>query len=107
MQQSHLKTGKDKGYSLKEIRGSIQRKKEKGLSRFLSKLIFFLRRARKELIQAWQCYEERKSGLGDRLLDEIEFTLELIENKPELFPTRESLSRGDNESFFLPIDLSH
>ncbi len=44
-----------------------------------------LAEARREAVEAAAWYDQQRSGLGDKLLDEIESTLERIERAPESF----------------------
>jgi plasmid stabilization system protein ParE len=48
----------------------------------------FSSRAQKEIIQAWEWYEERQRGLGDRFVKEITDRIRKIEQAPERYPTR-------------------
>jgi plasmid stabilization system protein ParE len=50
--------------------------------------IEFLPRARKELLEAWDWYDDRWSGLGDRFMREIEKKLEQIQKTPERYAER-------------------
>ena len=45
-------------------------------------------RAQKEIIEAWNWYEDRQPGLGDRFLREVRARIEKIEQTPERYPTR-------------------
>jgi plasmid stabilization system protein ParE len=45
-------------------------------------------RAQKEIISAWEWYEERQQGLGDRLIKELTHRIQLIEQNPGRYPTR-------------------
>jgi len=46
------------------------------------------RRAQKEIIKAWEWYEDRQQGLGDRFLKELKSRIHLIEQYPERYPSR-------------------
>ncbi len=50
-------------------------------------------RARKELLDAWVWYEERQSGLGDRLENEIYKRIKQIGQHPERYPGRKQFFR--------------
>ncbi|MDR3715886.1 MAG: type II toxin-antitoxin system RelE/ParE family toxin [Puia sp.] len=50
--------------------------------------IEFLPRARKELLDAWDWYDDRWSDLGDRFMREIEKKLQQIEKTPERYTER-------------------
>jgi hypothetical protein len=39
----------------------------------------FLPRARKELLNAWEWYEDRQAGLGDRFLEQVFICTHIIE----------------------------
>ena len=45
-------------------------------------------RAQKEVSQAWEWYEDKKQGLGDRFLKSLISRLQLIEKYPERYPTK-------------------
>ena len=45
-------------------------------------------RAQKEIAIAWNWYEERQRGLGDRFVTEIIVRIRKIEQTPDRFPTR-------------------
>ena len=45
-------------------------------------------RSQKEIITAWEWYEERQMGLGDRFIKELNRRIRLIEQNPDRFPTR-------------------
>ncbi len=45
-------------------------------------------RAQKEIHQAWDWYEDRQPGLGDRFLKEVINRLRQIEQYPERYPNR-------------------
>ena len=45
-------------------------------------------RAQKEIAQAWEWYEDRQRGLGDRFLKEVVSRLKKIEQSPDKYPTR-------------------
>lgn len=47
-----------------------------------------LPRARKELLDAWDWYDDRWTGLGDRFMREVEKKLEQIEKAPERYAER-------------------
>ena len=47
--------------------------------------IEFLPRARKELLEAWDWYDDRWSGLGDRFMREVEKKVQQIEKTPERY----------------------
>lgn len=47
-----------------------------------------LPRARKELIDAWDWYDDKWTGLGDRFMREVEKKLAQIEKTPERYPER-------------------
>ena len=45
-------------------------------------------RARKEIGESWNWYEERQMGLGDRFVKEVTNRVEIIQKAPRRFPTR-------------------
>jgi plasmid stabilization system protein ParE len=52
--------------------------------------IELLPRARKELLDAWDWYDDRWSGLGDRFMAEITKKLAQIEKTPERYVERKN-----------------
>ena len=50
----------------------------------------FLLRARKEIIEAWEWYEDRQPGLGDRFREELTNRIAEIEQNPERYPQQKS-----------------
>lgn len=45
-------------------------------------------RAQKEITDAWQWYEDRQQGLGDRFVSEVIGIVHKIEQTPERYPIR-------------------
>ncbi len=45
-------------------------------------------RAQKEITKAWEWYENRQRGLGDRFVKEVTARIRKIEQTPDRFPTR-------------------
>jgi hypothetical protein len=54
----------------------------------MSYKIEFLPRARKELMETWDWYDERWIGLGDRFMREVEKKVQQIEKTPERYAER-------------------
>ena len=54
----------------------------------MSYTIVLLPRARKELLEAWDWYDSRWTGLGDRFMSEVEKRLQQIEKTPERYKER-------------------
>jgi plasmid stabilization system protein ParE len=50
--------------------------------------IEILPRARRQLMEAWDWYDDRWAGLGDRFMQEIEKKLQQIEKTPERYAER-------------------
>lgn len=50
--------------------------------------VIYSSKAQKEIASAWEWYEERQQGLGDRFVLEIIRRSRLIEQNPERYPTR-------------------
>jgi mRNA-degrading endonuclease RelE of RelBE toxin-antitoxin system len=48
----------------------------------------FLLRARSELLAAWEWYEDKQEGLGDRFKKEVYDKISQIEITPERYPQR-------------------
>ena len=45
-------------------------------------------RAQKEVDKAWEWYEDKQEGLGDRFIKNLISRLQLIKTYPERYPTR-------------------
>lgn len=45
-------------------------------------------RAQKEIAKAWEWYEDRQQGLGDRFINELTRRVQLLEQNPNRYPTR-------------------
>lgn len=45
-------------------------------------------KAQKEISKAWEWYEDRQRGLGDRFLKELKNRISLIEQNPDRYPSR-------------------
>lgn len=54
----------------------------------MSYTVLLLSKARRELAAAFQWYEERQSGLGDRFVETVMHKLSLIEQEPTRYPKR-------------------
>lgn len=54
----------------------------------MSYTVLLLSKARRELAAAFQWYEERQSGLGDRFAEAVMHKLSLIEKEPTRYPKR-------------------
>ena len=54
----------------------------------MSYKVEFLPRARRELLEAWDWYDDKWSGLGDRFMQEVETKIQQIEKTPERYPER-------------------
>jgi plasmid stabilization system protein ParE len=50
--------------------------------------IELLLRARLELLEAWEWYEDKQIGLGDRFKEQVYRCIRLIEKYPERYPER-------------------
>lgn len=50
--------------------------------------IIYSSRSQNEIAKAWEWYEERQQGLGDRFLKEVINRVRLIEQNPDRYPTR-------------------
>ena len=48
----------------------------------------FLLKARLELLEAWEWYEDKQSGLGDRFKQYVYNCISIIEQHPERYPER-------------------
>jgi plasmid stabilization system protein ParE len=59
----------------------------------MSYAIEFLVRARKELLDAWDWYEDKQPGLGDRFINETEKAVQQIQQTPDQFPERKKKFR--------------
>jgi len=54
--------------------------------------ILLLAKARLELLESWEWYEDRQVGLGDRFKDEVFKAILQIEENPERYPVRKTLT---------------
>jgi plasmid stabilization system protein ParE len=54
----------------------------------MSYAIEYLQKARTELIEAWEWYEDRQLGLGDKFKAHIDNCIKSIEQHPERYPER-------------------
>ena len=45
-------------------------------------------RARYEILEAWEWYEDRKEGLGDRFINQINLKIKQVIQMPERFPEK-------------------
>ncbi len=59
----------------------------------MSYTVIFLSRALQELTEAWEWYENRKSGLGDEFKDRLINRVKNIKSYPERFPERKKAFR--------------
>lgn len=50
--------------------------------------VLILKRARQEIVAAWNWYEDKQPGLGDRFLNSLEKQLHQLELFPESCPQR-------------------
>lgn len=50
--------------------------------------LIFSSRAQKEIIKAWEWYEERQQSLGDRFIKELISSIQLIKQNPERYPSK-------------------
>lgn len=62
--------------------------------------IFFLPKARQELLKAWEWYEDRQSGLGDRFKEIVFDQLKIIGSNPERHPEKKKNYREIGISVF-------
>ncbi|WP_315814203.1 type II toxin-antitoxin system RelE/ParE family toxin [Paraflavitalea speifideaquila] len=54
----------------------------------MSYSIEYLQKARLELVEAWEWYEDRQTGLGDKFKMSIDSCIRSIEQNPERYPER-------------------
>lgn len=45
-------------------------------------------RARYEILEAWEWYEDRQEGLGDRFINQINLKIEQVIQTPERYPEK-------------------
>jgi len=57
-------------------------------------------RAQKEIMEAWEWYEERQQSLGDRFVKEVIDKIRLIEQNPERYPTRYKFYKETSVTIF-------
>lgn len=48
-------------------------------------------RARNEILEAWEWYEDRQEGLGDRFINQISFKIKQVVQMPERYPEKKKL----------------
>jgi plasmid stabilization system protein ParE len=48
----------------------------------------FLRRARSELLEAWEWYEDKQVRLGDKFKQQVDICIRTIEQNPKRYPER-------------------
>lgn len=54
----------------------------------MSYSVIFLARAQRELLEAWEWYEDRQAGLGDRFRNKVMERIHNITQHPERYPLR-------------------
>ena len=59
-----------------------------------------LLRARSELLTAWEWYEDKQAGLGDRFKNEVYDKIRQIEVTPERYPVRKKRFREARINIF-------
>ncbi|TKK65690.1 type II toxin-antitoxin system RelE/ParE family toxin [Ilyomonas limi] len=59
----------------------------------MSYTIVFLSRAQYELLEAWEWYEDKQTGLGDRFKDKVMKCIHNIAQHPERYPIRKRAFR--------------
>lgn len=50
--------------------------------------IEFLRKSRLELLAAWEWYEDKQPGLGDKFKHQVDLRINEIERNPKRYPER-------------------
>jgi plasmid stabilization system protein ParE len=50
-------------------------------------------RARNEILEAWEWYEDRQEGLGDRFINQISFKIKQVVQMPERYPEKKKTFR--------------
>jgi len=55
--------------------------------------VILLSRAKHELLDAWEWYEDKQPGLGDRFIEETYKTIQHIQKHPEHYQQRKRLYR--------------
>ena len=66
----------------------------------MSYSVVFLRRARKNILDAWNWYEDKQPGLGDRFLNEVDKVVRQIEKIPDRYPERKKKFREAKINIF-------
>lgn len=51
--------------------------------------IEFLSKARLELLEAWEWYEDKQPGLGDKFKQQVYDCVKIIEQYPDRYPERQ------------------
>ncbi|MGC4037398.1 MAG: type II toxin-antitoxin system RelE/ParE family toxin [Chitinophagaceae bacterium] len=60
----------------------------------------FLSKARNELLAAWEWYEERQPGLGDKFKEEVYRCVRVMEKNPKRYPERKKTYREAGVKIF-------
>jgi plasmid stabilization system protein ParE len=61
----------------------------------------FLPKAQQELLEAWEWYEDRQTGLGDRFKVQLFAKVNTILNNPEYYECKQKLYREAKLDVFL------
>ena len=67
----------------------------------------FLTKAQNELLNAWQWYEEKQIGLGDKFKKEVYNCLNKITKNPVVYPLRNELFRERKINIFPYLIIYH
>lgn len=54
----------------------------------MSNRLLQLPKAQKEILDAWEWYEDKQQGLGDRFKDEVYKKIKLIQSNPFYYPLK-------------------
>lgn len=55
--------------------------------------IEFLKKSRSELIAAWEWYEDKQQGLGDKFKRQVDLCINQIERNPQRYPERKNITK--------------
>ena len=57
-------------------------------------------RARKEILEAWEWYEDRQEGLGGRFINQVNLKIKQVIQAPERYPEKKRSFRETNIEVF-------
>ena len=58
-----------------------------------------LPKAQKEILKAWEWYEEAKEGLGDRFIEDLHRKIKLVQENPLHYPIKGKYREAQTDKF--------